>query len=182
MLTKENTNVFAMHAAQVSSGQCSEELLKVFGRDLDVDQEGCDLGVDQDGGDHGVDQEQDWEKNWLRDEKTKQERLRRTREADSQRKDKKMESLKSTEGDSRRPRVRVQSAPQSRKFAPTVPEPFAMTLREEERRRSHQLAAEVVKPTAASNNTVDQPEHFKAIPMPDHVKDESRSLGIISFC
>ena len=78
--------------------------------------------------------------------------------------------------------MRVQSAPQSRKFALTVPEPFAMTLREEERRRSHQLAAEVVKPTAASNNIVDQPEHFKAIPMPDHVKDESRSLGIISFC
>ena len=160
-----------MSTAQVSSGKCSEELLKVFGRDLDVDQEGCDLGVDEGEGDPGVDQEQDWEKNWLRDEKTKQERLRRTREADSQRK----ESLKSTEGDSRRPRVRVQSAPQSRKFAPTVPEPFAMTLREEERRRSHQLAAEVVKPTAATN-TVDQPEHFKAIPMPDHVKDESRSL------
>ena len=175
-------NVFTMRIAQVSSGQCSEELLKVFGRDLDVDQEGCDLGVDQGGGDPGVDQEQDWEKNWLRDEKTKQERLRRTREADPQRKDKKMESLKSTEGDSRRPRVRVQSAPQSRKFAPTVPEPFAMTLREEERRRSHQLAAQVVKPTAASTNTVDQPEHFKAIPMPDHVKDESRLLGIISFC
>ena len=184
MLTKENTNVFAMHAAQVSSGQCSEELLKVFGRDLDLDadQEGCDLDGDEGEGDPGVDQEQDWEKNWLRDEKTKQERLRRTREADSQRKDKQMESLKSTEGDSRRPRVRVQSAPQSRKFAPTVPEPFAMTLREEERRRSHQLAAEVVKPTAASNNTVDQPEHFKAIPMPDHVKDESRSSGIMSFC
>ena len=181
MLTKENMNVFTMRTAQVSSGQCSEELLKVFGRDLDVDQEGCDLGVDQGGGDPGVDQEQDWEKNWLRDEKTKQERLRRTRDADSQRKYKKMESLKSTEGDSRRPRVRVQSAPQSRKFAPTVPEPFAMTLREEERRRSHQLAAEVVKPTAATNN-VDQPEHFKAIPMPDHVKDESRLLRIISFC
>ena len=173
-------NVFTMRIAQVSSGQCSEELLKVFGRDLAVDQEGCDLGVG--GDDPGVDQEQDWEKNWLRDEKTKQERLRRTREADSQRKDKKMESLKSTEGDSRRPRVRVQSAPQSRKFAPTVPEPFAMTLREEERRRSHQLAAQVVKTTAASTNTVDQPEHFKAIPMPDHVKDESRLLGIISLC
>ena len=167
-----------MHTAQVSSGQCSEELLKVFGRDLDVDQEGCDLGVDQGGGDPGVDQEQDWKRSWLRDEKTKQERLRRTREADSQRQYKKME----TEGDSRRPRVRVQSAPQSRKFAPTVPEPFAMTLREEERRRSHQLAAEVLKTTAASTNTVDQPEHFKAIPMPDHVKDESRLLGIISFC
>ena len=63
----------------------------MFGRDLDVDQEGYDLGVDQGGGDPGVDQEQDWEKNWLRDEKTKQERLRRTREADSQKKDKKME-------------------------------------------------------------------------------------------
>ena len=75
-------NVFTMRIAQVSSGQCSEELLKVFGRDLDVDQEGCDLGVDQGGGDPGVDQEQDWEKNWLRDEKTNQERLRKTREGE----------------------------------------------------------------------------------------------------
>ena len=81
-LNPKNMNVFTMRIAQVSSGQCSEELLKVFGRDLDVDQEGCDLGVG--GDDPGVDQEQDWEKNWLRDEKTRQERLRRTREADSQ--------------------------------------------------------------------------------------------------
>ena len=52
-----------LRIAQVSSGQCSEELLKVFGRDLAVDQEGCDLGVG--GDDPGVDQEQDLEKNWL---------------------------------------------------------------------------------------------------------------------
>ena len=65
------------------------------------------------------------------------EDLEGNQERKNQRKDRPMSKRKEekirkkeTEGCdvSRRPRVRVQSAPQSRKFAPTVPEPFGMTV------------------------------------------------------
>ena len=75
--------------------------------------------------------EENGENDWQRED------LEGNQERKNQRKDRpgskgKEEKIrkKETEGcdGSRRPRVRVQSAPQSRKFAPTVPEPFGMTV------------------------------------------------------
>ena len=85
------------------------------------------------------------------------------------------------DGDRSKPRVRVRSAPQSRKFAPTVPEPFGMTVREEERRKAQELALAIVKPAEEKKQGAGQEEQFKAIPMPDHIKDETRCVRAKSF-
>ena len=79
-------------------------------------------------------------------------------------------------GGSRRARVRVGSAPQTRKFAPTVVEPFGMTVREEERRKAQELALAAVAPKEERKEKTSQEEQFKAIPMPDHIKDETRCM------
>ena len=125
-------------------------------------------------------QDDDWQREFLEGNQERKKERKESKEEREKRVGRK-ESLEPKEGcDSssrRRPRVRVRSAPQSRKFAPTVPEPFGMTVREEERRKAQELALAAVagKPSEAIKVKVaGEEEQFKAIPMPDHIKDETR--------
>ena len=133
-------------------------------------------------------QDDDWQREFLEGNQERKNQRKESKEEREKRVGRK-ESLKPKEGcDSsrRRPRVRVRSAPQSRKFAPTVPEPFGMTVREEERRKAQELALAAVagKPSEAIKvKVVCEEEQFKAIPMPDHIKDETRCLPhLVNFC
>ena len=71
-------------------------------------------------------------------------------------------------------RIHNKLQPPAKKF-PTVPEPFEMTIREEEKLRERILALRLVD----DNSNIMQPgkqspsrfEHFKAIEMPSHVRE-----------
>ena len=69
------------------------------------------------------------------------------------------------------------SPPLAKKFIPTVPEPFDMTIREDNKRRERLLAIQTGviekfnKPD--ESNTINRdPEHFRAIEMPSHVLEK----------
>ena len=140
--------------------------MKVFASDLSQEENGND----------------DWKREFQEknQERKNQEGRRKDRPELKEKEERKgrKESLKTKadcdDGDRSKPRVRVRSAPQSRKFAPTVPEPFGMTLREEEKRKAQELALAIVKPAEEKKQGAGQEEQFKAIPMPDHIKDETR--------
>ena len=143
----------------------------------------------------------DWQREFLEGNQERQNQ-RKERRPESKRNEEReerigrKESLKTKEvcdssSSRRKPRVRVRSAPQSRKFAPTVPEPFGMTVREEERRKTQELAlaSASVKPSEEELKVkvAGEEGQFKAIPMPDHIKDETRcreekSTGAGSCC
>ena len=176
--------IHAFSPSKVSSGGCSEELLEVFASDLSEQREEKRDGDWLEGktqrGDRGKSKEKrdgDWQ---LLEGNQERKTQRGDKGAQSKGKAEREEKKESREGfdtgGSRRARVRVGSAPQTRKFAPTVVEPFGMTVREEERRKAQELALAAVAPKEERKEKTIQEEQFKAIPMPDHIKDETRCV------
>ena len=92
---------------------------------------------------------------------------------------KKEEKKEKTEEEYRVRKARIRSAPASprRSFVATVPEPFQMTLREEGRRKEQEIALSVITQGPAKPSKHEQ-EQFRAIALPDHVK-EARYQKII---
>ena len=70
-------------------------------------------------------------------------------------------------------RARPRSAPPPKKFNPTVPEPFEMTKREEKKIKERELALQYVSnPVENKEESKKCSQQFKAIEMPDHVKEK----------
>ena len=64
--------------------------------------------------------------------------------------------------------------PPPRKFEPTIPEPFEMTIREDNKRKDTLLALQVLKEKFnEEHDKVEKPseKHFRAIEVPDHVRE-----------
>lgn len=143
----------------------SEELLEVFASDLSEKEE--------------ENQNNDWQ--LLKESKNQRGAKGAQPKGKAEKEDEKERREGCDTGGGRR--VRVGSAPQSRKFAPTVVEPFGMTVREEERRKAQELAfaAAALTPKVERKVKTSQEEQFKAIPMPDHIKDETRCVRAKSF-